>query len=1229
MAAAAAMLAAIVSVLLPVTFFANALELELENVVITQTETGDIEIIPKDLFELCGIDAGAGTLTINLNSLKETVTSFAGGSLSGRTVILAAPSKDSAKLNKNLSLAHISFEDDLVTCVGEDFASNCSNLMTVSFGSKINTIGKNAFSNCKSLQGTAGTTLDLSNVEKIGEGAFSGNSEFTNVKFGENLDYVGNSAFSGDVALKSLNFHDGLCSIGDYAFKGCSGLESVRFNGNDLLEYIGASAFENCTSLTAVNVRGFVFNRLPNGSGSIVCGANVFKGCTSLQNFTWSCNFTSIPSGTFYGCSALNRFTFEGGSRGSVCEIIDSTAFADCSSLVSIELPDANTRIGNSAFLNCTKLAQVVVSDNLTEVGEGAFSSCRALSLYPVSDADKTKNKAVLPATWTVISDSTFANCSGLTQVNIMSATSIGEYAFDGCSSLTDVTIPDAVTTLFDCTFRNCESLKDVVVSRNLSVLGKSKKSTDPLGCVFQNCTSLETLTPSNKEKLPYTLQFPASLGGVHAHGFENCPSFRYINFGQNSQFSVLGEYAFSKCTGLQGSNEGGNASTTLVIPSGVHDIFKSVFSGCTSLVRIEFIGNLSTIGISAFQNCTSLEEIIMNDTIKQVRSSAFADCTSLKQMPHTKEGSTALSNVDTIHSDTFKNCTSLEEAFIPRDISLVATGAFACCTALKTISVDENNAYYYSSDGVLINKERSSLALYPAGKSGESYTVPSSVKIIEAGAFYGNTKLISITITPSVDTIGKQAFYETENLKALYFTGKKELWNKVTTGDSWSALSGLGDLPSAKQITFQVTNGKWNDGTTEDKVITVVGNNANRLNETFIPAVGKEPDVHYLEGGWNNVPLKTDLTGDSVFVYAYSNAEYEITWKDDNGQIIDVTTVEYGKMPQHVPLDKKADSQFEYTFTGWSPAVTAVTGPAEYKATLKAVEHVFDRELVDEKYLKSKADCTNAAVYWKSCECGEKGIVTFESGEPLGHDYKTLDGTAVAPNCTQPGKEADKKCSRCDSVITGKEIAATGHKFDTESVDEKYLKDAADCTHSAVYYKSCTICGEKGTETFESGEPLGHQWIAATGYSPKTCERCGITEGDVIRYIPVGGDTVVWKKGDGAIIITINRSEQDEMCFANYRETQIDKKAVAVDAKAGSTVVTVGEETLKTLRKGEHTITIVFADGTVELKLTVDEPTTPDTGDSLTVVLPVSVMLLALVVATGTAVYRKKNGTD
>ena len=463
------------SAITPITASAAESKRDLGNIVLSIAKTGDIEITPKNLFEYLGVDSSVSTLNIDMSALRNEVIDFAGGSISGKQITLNAPSVTKLIPKNYPNLSHINFTDDFITCVGASFASGCTPLQTVSFGSHINSIGKSAFNNCGHLQGTSGTNLDLSNIVTIGDSAFASASEIQSITFSEDLNSIGKSAFSNNIALKTLDFPEYLLSINDSAFSGCKNLQSVMFEGNDTLSYIGVSAFAKCTSLTAVNVRGFNFNRLPNGSDVIICGSKLFSGCTSLQNFTWSSNFTLIPDETFSGCTALTRFNFEGGAEGSSCVNIGDAAFNGCSSLVSIELPDANTDIGVGAFINCTKLEKVVVSDKLTNVGEHAFGGCWVLSLYPRSDANQTKNKVVLPSTWKFISDSTFKNCSGLTQADITPATSLGASAFDGCRSLTDIIIPDAVTTIKEYTFRNCSALKDVVVSKNLGILGIEK----------------------------------------------------------------------------------------------------------------------------------------------------------------------------------------------------------------------------------------------------------------------------------------------------------------------------------------------------------------------------------------------------------------------------------------------------------------------------------------------------------------------------------------------------------------------------------------------------------------------------------------------------------------------------------------------------------------------------------------------------------------------------------
>ena len=147
--------------------------------------------------------------------------------------------------------------------------------------------------------------------------------------------------------------------------------------------------------------------------------------------------------------------------------------------------------------------------------------------------------------------------------------------------------------------------------------------------------------------------------------------------------------------------------------------------------------------------------------------------------------------------------------------------------------------------------------------------------------------------------------------------------------------------------------------------------------------------------------------------------------------------------------------------------------------------------EKVAEQYLKSAATCTAKAVYYKSCAfCGEKGTENFETGNALGHDWgewqSNGNGTHTHVCKTDESHTETVSCSGGTATCTAKAVCEdckaeygdlTAHNFTAEVVDAKYLKSAATCTAEAVYYKSCTFCGEKGTETFETGNVLDHDW--------------------------------------------------------------------------------------------------------------------------------------------------------
>ena len=176
-----------------------------------------------------------------------------------------------------------------------------------------------------------------------------------------------------------------------------------------------------------------------------------------------------------------------------------------------------------------------------------------------------------------------------------------------------------------------------------------------------------------------------------------------------------------------------------------------------------------------------------------------------------------------------------------------------------------------------------------------------------------------------------------------------------------------------------------------------------------------------------------------------------------------------------------------------------------------KTSEHDPSAETADDKYLKSAATCTAKAVYYKSCAiCGEKGTETFEYGEkdPDNHTGVLSDWQHDGENhwkvysCCQA--EAERAAHHGGTASCTKKAVCEDckaeygnllpHNFTAETAEDKYLKSAATCIAKAVYYKSCTVCGEKGTETFEYGNPLGHDYGAWTsndnGTHTRVCSR-------------------------------------------------------------------------------------------------------------------------------------------
>ena len=306
-------------------------------------------------------------------------------------------------------------------------------------------------------------------VTSIGDQAFYNCTSLTSVTIPDSVTSIGDRAFRCCISLTSVTIPDSVTSIGEEAFYGCWDLTRLTIPGS--VTSIDKDAFCFCSSLTSVTI--------PDSVTSI--GDSAFYGCESLTSVTIPDSVTSIGSCAFYGCASLTSVTIP----DSVTSI-GGSAFYDCSSLTSVTIPDSVTSIGDYAFYGCESLTSVTIPDSVTSIGNCAFASCTSLTGIWVAEGNShyandasgvlfNKDKTTLvqcpgafaaytvPNSVTSIGEYAFSHCTSLTSVTIPnSVTSIGEHAFSYCTSLTSVTISDSVTSIGEYAFYDCTSLTDV-----------------------------------------------------------------------------------------------------------------------------------------------------------------------------------------------------------------------------------------------------------------------------------------------------------------------------------------------------------------------------------------------------------------------------------------------------------------------------------------------------------------------------------------------------------------------------------------------------------------------------------------------------------------------------------------------------------------------------------------------------------------------------------------------
>ena len=349
---------------------------------------------------------------------------------------------------------------------------NCSSLTSVNIPQNVSSIGERAFSDCSNL-----TSINI--PEGVISVDLSGCSSLTSINIPDGVTSVD---LSGCSSLNAVSIPDGVISIG---LSGCNSLTSVNIPNS--ITNIENGAFRGCSSLTSINI--------PNNVTEI--GEYAFSDCNSLTSITLGNGVTSIGYTAFEGCNKLNSIIVKEensifDSRDGCNAIITSSnneLFLGCSSTT---IPESVTSIGSNAFHSCSGLSSIIIPKNITSIGYDAFHGCTGLTSIVVEEDnpfyDSRDNCNAIIST---SRNELIAGCSST--IIPASITSIGDYAFNGCSSLTSITIPESITSIGNNAFYGCTGLERLVIPRNVTDIGYSAFYDCLLQSIYLYCKNLDS----------------------------------------------------------------------------------------------------------------------------------------------------------------------------------------------------------------------------------------------------------------------------------------------------------------------------------------------------------------------------------------------------------------------------------------------------------------------------------------------------------------------------------------------------------------------------------------------------------------------------------------------------------------------------------------------------------------------------------------------------------------
>ena len=579
---------------------------------------------------------------------------------------------------------------------------------------------------------------------------------------------------------------------------------------------------------------------------------------------------------------------------------IGAKTFYDCDNLVCIVTNETLTTIGAEAFYSCDSFNSVILYDAVSTIGENAFAECPELTIwcneataahtyatansipYEILNPNATPETYIQDGiTYYIMNGEAIAIDFDESTTEVEIPVEIEGYpvtglyaAFQNCSQLTSVTLPNTIQNIGSKTFYCCKKLQTVNIPAGVQQIGSS---------AFEECSVLTAI------------DLPDGLQTIEYACFADCDGLTEIEMPETVT-SIAGE-AFYSCNKLQsvvipdsvtsiGKSAFYNSSLkTLTIGGGVKEMGNYAFASCYGLREVIICDGSEVIGGRAFYDCYSLTNVVIPDTVKTIGTNAFGMSSSayrneIKTLDIGK-------GVQTIEANAFSACTQVQTIVIPESLQQMYINSFPASTILcvyensyaHTFTVNNDLMYFiydgtnlplvYVVDGISYYITGGSAVAYTFDQSLTSVVIPDQIDSYPVtelrGTFQNCSNLISVTLPNTIQNIGSKTFYCCKKLQTVNIpAGVQQIGSSAF--EECSVLTAI-DLPDGLQ-TIEYACFADCDGLTEiempETVTSIAGEafySCNKLQSVVIPdsvtSIGKS--------AFYNSSLKTLTIGGGV----------------------------------------------------------------------------------------------------------------------------------------------------------------------------------------------------------------------------------------------------------------------------------------------------------------------------------------------------------------------------